>query len=368
MARLERADSARHRAFSAGSGKGLADAAAHYDSRREPIPSILLLGAFVSGGSLSLVAGAPMWVALAYGGLGVSVLLLRGRLRGGAGARRPRADERAATAAPQQAVARRPPPDPPAARPETASGEQAPNDDVLALARSPALRLNGRAVIGYMVVNRPVPPENETAGEAIRALCDARRLQLLTIAHDVEPARGECQARPALRWALDQLTAGRAQTLVVARLGHLAETVASLSELLRWFEEHGRTLIAIDFRIDTSTEAGRLAARALVRVGGWEHDRISARTRRGLEAARSRGATSGRPAVADVPDLMDRIRGMRADGMTLQAIADVLNAEGVPTLRGGARWRPSSVQSATGYRRPSASAKHHGLPPPPASG
>jgi hypothetical protein len=37
--------------------------------------------------------------------------------------------------------------------------------------------------------------------------------------------------------------------------------------------------------------------------------------------------------------------------MSLQAIADALNAEGVPTVRGGAKWRPSSLQSATGYRR-----------------
>jgi hypothetical protein len=43
---------------------------------------------------------------------------------------------------------------------------------------------------------------------------------------------------------------------------------------------------------------------------------------------------------------------MRAEGMTLQAIADTLNAEGVPTLRGGSRWRPSSVQAAAGYKRP----------------
>ena len=40
--------------------------------------------------------------------------------------------------------------------------------------------------------------------------------------------------------------------------------------------------------------------------------------------------------------------------MTLQAIADVLNADGVPTLRGGTQWRPSSVQAAAGYRRPAA--------------
>ena len=39
--------------------------------------------------------------------------------------------------------------------------------------------------------------------------------------------------------------------------------------------------------------------------------------------------------------------------MTLRAIADVLNEEGVPTVRGGARWRPSSIHAATGYRRPS---------------
>ena len=44
---------------------------------------------------------------------------------------------------------------------------------------------------------------------------------------------------------------------------------------------------------------------------------------------------------------------MRSANMTLQAIADQLNAEGVPTLRGGAMWRPSSVQAALGYRRPS---------------
>ena len=42
---------------------------------------------------------------------------------------------------------------------------------------------------------------------------------------------------------------------------------------------------------------------------------------------------------------------MRASGMTLQAIADALNAQGEPTVRGGARWRPSSVQAALGYKR-----------------
>jgi hypothetical protein len=55
--------------------------------------------------------------------------------------------------------------------------------------------------------------------------------------------------------------------------------------------------------------------------------------------------------VADDPELRERIARMRAEGMTLQAIADRLNEIGVPTVRGGAKWRPSSVQAATGYKR-----------------
>ena len=54
---------------------------------------------------------------------------------------------------------------------------------------------------------------------------------------------------------------------------------------------------------------------------------------------------------------------MRAEGMSLQAIADALNEEGVPTLRGGRQWRPSSVQAATGYKRPTQRANGGSLPP-----
>jgi recombinase len=138
--------------------------------------------------------------------------------------------------------------------------------------------------------------------------------------------------------------------------------VANLPPLLSWFTGPERTLIAIDLRLDTQTEAGRLAALAVSRVGGWEHERISARTRRGLEAARARGGGQGRTAVADVPELQHRIARMRKEGMTLQAIADALNEAGVPTMRGGTMWRPSSVQRATGYRRPSANSRGIELP------
>jgi hypothetical protein len=87
-------------------------------------------------------------------------------------------------------------------------------------------------------------------------------------------------------------------------------------------------------------------------VCDMERRRLSEHTRRGLASARARGSTTGRPAVADHTELKARIAALRADGMSFQAIADVLDSEGVPTLRGGAIWRPSSVQAAAGYKRP----------------
>jgi hypothetical protein len=45
--------------------------------------------------------------------------------------------------------------------------------------------------------------------------------------------------------------------------------------------------------------------------------------------------------------LRERILAMKAEGMTLQEIADRLTAEGVPTLGGLRRWQPWSVRAAT---------------------
>jgi DNA invertase Pin-like site-specific DNA recombinase len=308
-----------------------------------------------------MLVGGPSWLAIGYAAVGAAVAAYRVRR----GARRrpagympgPRLNQ-AGQLVLAPSPARRPASAPAPAEPLRAPG---PPKQPSAPVASATERPLGTSALGYVLVDRTPGEGQEDPGEAIRTLCAARRLNLRRIARDVEAAPGDAQARPALRWALDQLAADEAQTLVVARLGHLTDTAAGLPELLRWLSARRRRLIAIDVQLDTATEAGGLTAGALAQVGGWEHDRISQRTRRGLEAARSRGATGGRPAVSDVPELRERIVAMREEGMTLQAIADVLNEEGVPTLRGGAKWRPSSVQAATGYRRPSA-AKRLRLP------
>jgi hypothetical protein len=201
----------------------------------------------------------------------------------------------------------------------------------------PALHDAAGPALGYV---RSLPGEIAGERDAIRAWCAEQGLPVATVVHDAGPSRA------SLAWALEQIAGGDAGTLVLARLRDLAAELDQLGALLRWFAEPGRRLVALDVGVDTETEVGRLAAAAVAEIVAAEP--------RDREPAAEAQPRHGRPAVADIPTLQLRIERMRAGGMTLQAIADALNAEGVPTVRGGRLWRPSSVQRATGYRRPSA--------------
>jgi DNA invertase Pin-like site-specific DNA recombinase len=189
--------------------------------------------------------------------------------------------------------------------------------------------------------------------EEITAICRRKDLTLLELVRDVESRGGSDLDRPGLAYALEHLKAHDAPCLVVSSLERLSRSAANLATLVEWLNRRGARLVVVDIDLDTGTPEGRMGAKALAAVGGSERETLMQRTRKGLEAARLAQRSSGQLAVSDASALKQRIAEMRADGMTLQAIADTLNAEGVPTLRGGALWRPSSVQAAAGYKRPS---------------
>lgn len=147
-----------------------------------------------------------------------------------------------------------------------------------------------------------------------------------------------------LAGALEPIAAGQAGTLFVHRLGLVASSLSELIRLLDWLEQAGADLVAADVGLDTATPPGRRMVALLREIDRW-----------GREPERPR-RPRGRPGLAvAAPQVAERIAGLRERGLSLRAIADALNADGVPTPRGGARWRPSSVQSALGYRRPRAS-------------
>jgi DNA invertase Pin-like site-specific DNA recombinase len=167
-----------------------------------------------------------------------------------------------------------------------------------------------------------------------------------------EGRSGKDLERPGLKRALQLIADRKADGLAVAKLDRLSRSVIDAGELAEWFQDAGGRLVALDLNIDTATPSGRMVLHLLAAVAQWERETIAQRTRSGLAELRAQGKPTGPPTVADRPELAARIAAMRHDdGLTLQAIADKLNDELVPTLRGGTHWRPSSVESAAGYHR-----------------
>jgi peptidoglycan hydrolase-like protein with peptidoglycan-binding domain/DNA invertase Pin-like site-specific DNA recombinase len=214
---------------------------------------------------------------------------------------------------------------------------------------------NQTTVLGYVSIEQNGGSEAGAMREqaqSIDTLCRRRGWHLLELVRDVEAAGGGSLKRPGLMYAVERVAKGEASCIVVSELSRLTNSAADLSRVLESLARANGRLVVMDVGLDTASDAGRIAANSLLRVGSWERRRVLESTRKGLAAARARRAAAGLPAVEDIPALKQRILEMRGEGMTLQAIADQLNEEGVPTMRGGQLWRPSSVQAALGYRRP----------------
>lgn len=223
-----------------------------------------------------------------------------------------------------------------------------------------------RRVIGYVRVSTTEQADSGlglAAQEAqIRSHCERNELELLAVVHD-DGVSAKDLHRQGLGKVLEAVAQGHADGLVVAKLDRLSRSLHDFVTLMSWCDEAGCALVALDMGIDTSTPSGRLVANVMASVAEWEREVISQRTRDAASVRRERGEVMGRPGVRDTnPELARRINREREGGRTWQAIADGLNNDLVPTVRGGSMWRVSAVQSAAGYLRPPPRKKASSLP------
>jgi DNA invertase Pin-like site-specific DNA recombinase len=219
-------------------------------------------------------------------------------------------------------------------------------------------------VIGYARVSTDEQADSgaglEAQVHAVRLAADRNGWDLIKIVRD-EGASAKDLDRPGLRDLLGE--AVDADAIAVSKLDRLTRSLVGLADLIDWAKRNRLALIALDLGLDTSTETGRLVARIMASVAEWEREMIGRRTRDAAAVRRAAGKVMGRPGVRDqMPEVAARIAAERAAGMGWQAIADRLNADGAPTVRGGARWRVSSVQVAAGYVRPESHGKRVELP------
>lgn len=152
-------------------------------------------------------------------------------------------------------------------------------------------------------------------------------------------------SRPGISDALKQLRKGEASTLVVAKLDRLSRSLHDFSSLTQRAKREGWELVVLDMDVDTTKSQGQMVVNMMAVFAEFERQLIGERTRDALRQKKAQGIRLGRPKVID-PVTTARILARRHAGATLAAIAEELNAGGVPTARGGARWYASTIRAA----------------------
>jgi len=118
-----------------------------------------------------------------------------------------------------------------------------------------------------------------------------------------ETASGAKRDRPELKAVLDFMRAG--DNLVVWKLDRLARSTRQLLETVEALELRGIGLKILTQNIDTTNAGGRLIFTVFSAIAEFEREIIRERTRAGLDAARSRGRTGGRPRALSDKDLKE---------------------------------------------------------------
>ena len=172
----------------------------------------------------------------------------------------------------------------------------------------------------------------------------------------VEVESGKRNDRPELTKALKRCRATGA-TLVVAKLDRLSRNAAFLMTL----RDSGVAFVAADL-----PEANTMTVGVMAVVAQHEREAISVRTKAALAAVKARGKALGglRAGAADISryqhegvaaaqskaserlgDIVDDLRGLVSEGLSLNAIARRLNDEDIKASRGGA-WTATAVRRA----------------------
>ena len=182
---------------------------------------------------------------------------------------------------------------------------------------------------------------------AIVAECQRKGWTLVEVIEDAGYSARDLK-RPGVQIALDTLTRGDADALLVAKLDRLSRSMLDFASIMAAAQKQGWGLIALDCAVDTTTPAGEAMANVLATFAQFERRLIQQRTREALAVKKAQGIKLGRPRTLS-DDIVRRIRAQRRAGATLTEIANRLNADCVPTAQGGKRWHPSTIRAVLRY-------------------
>jgi DNA invertase Pin-like site-specific DNA recombinase len=203
-------------------------------------------------------------------------------------------------------------------------------------------------VVGYVRVSSAEQADSGAGlaaqRAAITAECAAKGWELVGIEEDAGVSAKSTVKRPGLARALSAVETHEADILMVSKLDRLSRSVADFVALLSRSQKAEWKLVCLDLGLDTSTPMGEFAAHIIAAVAQLERRLIGQRTADALaEVRRTKGIKLGRERLID-EDVVDRVRALRADGLSLRAVASRLDQEGYRTPSGNP-WRASTLQS-----------------------
>jgi site-specific DNA recombinase len=198
-----------------------------------------------------------------------------------------------------------------------------------------------------------------TQEAAIKAFAASQGYELLEVVVDPGVSGATRPGdRDGFRRIIEMAEQGAFSVLLVWKFDRLARqiiyAVTAANELQ---EAHGVQLRSVTEPIDTATPMGRTVFAILAGMAEQERQVITERTFLSRREKASRGGFAGGAAPlgykkdregglvedAEAAATVRRIFAMKAEGSTLQAIANALNSGGTATARGG-KWWPATVR------------------------
>jgi site-specific DNA recombinase len=202
--------------------------------------------------------------------------------------------------------------------------------------------------IGYIRVSTDKQAEQGVSLEAQKAKIEAYATlyDLQMVDYVVETGSAKDLHREGLQEALQALSSGRADALVIVKLDRLTRSVVDLGRLVDdYFKVHA--LLSVSEQIDTRSAAGRLVLNVLASVSQWEREAIGERTKQAMQHLKNQGQYTGghvpygyKLVAGELVEhegeqaVLGTIRKYRAKGMPLRSIAQVLANKGYQSRAG----------------------------------
>lgn len=192
---------------------------------------------------------------------------------------------------------------------------------------------------------------------AVRAFALSQGYQLIELVTDCVSGATAPVEREGFRRVMDLAGEGAFTILLLYKFDRLARNVLhAVTSVHQMRDQHGIVIRSVTEPIDTATPMGEMIFTVLASMAAQERQVITERTFGGRREKAVKGGFAGGAApygyrrdkdgglevVEAEAAVVRRIFDERAAGRTLQAIAAGLNADGLPSKRGGS-WQVSSV-------------------------